>query len=535
MVATYDLIVIGLGINGAGIARDAALRGLKVLALEMNDLGAETSSWNSRLLHGGLNYLDQGELGLVRTLQCERDRLLRNAPHLVRPRPLVMPLRRGSRRTPFKVRMSLIAYDLLSMPKALAHHRMLSVEETLIRVPGLGSEGLLGSALFWDCELFYPERLTLENVLSARTAGAEIRTHTRVDRPLIENGRIRGVAYTDLMENTSGEARAPVVLNATGPWADRVLATLGLPQGRRVSGLKGSHIIVDHFPGAPDGHILCLESRDGMPRFVIPWNGVFLIGTTERPFEGDPAEAVAEDDEVDQLIEDVNAAIPTAGLTRNSVLYTYAGVRPLFHRETRRVGERISRHFVILDHGVRLEGLLSVVGGKLTMYRELAQQAVDLVFFKLGRRPPRCRTATLPLPGAEGDLVRFGWNFIMRSGLPEPVARRLVRIYGTRVRLLEEIWNEATELKEPLAPDTLVLRAEVVMAFRHELARTLGDALLRRTLVGLEPNQGRSVTIPAAAVTVQYLDWSESHAKAELARYERQLERFRVPELNIRK
>ena len=528
IVDTYDLIVVGLGINGSGIARDAAMRGLGVLALDQSDVGAETTSWNSRLVHGA-HHFDQGEMGLARALVIERERLLDIAPHLVRPRPLILPIMHGAARSPLKIRLNLLAHDLLSIRKSLAHHRMLTPEEAIRIVPGLERKTLHGAALYWDCEIFYPERLALENALSARSAGAEIRTHTRVERLIQEGDRVIGVAYRDLIDGDGGEARAQVVINAGGPWTDRVLETLGRPQPRRISGMKGSHIIVDQFSGGPQGHILVIETRpDRRPLFIIPWNGRLLIGATEKPFDGDPAEAAAEESEVEQLLDDVNRAIPSAGLTRSSILYSYSGVRPVLNAGAG-VQPAMSNHFIILDHAPRPEGLLSVVGGKLAIHRELAEQAVDLVFGKMGRRPPRCRTHQTPLPGAEGDLIRFGWGFIMRSGLDEPVARRLARIYGTRARLLEELWRTATELKEPLDPCSLVLRAEVVLAGRDEMARTLNDMLMRRILAGLDPDLGRSAAVPAASIAAQYLDWSEARAKAELARHERLIERLRVP------
>ena len=374
----YDVVIIGAGINGAGIARDAAMRGLKVLLIEKGELGAGTTSASTRLIHGGLRYLEHFEFGLVYESLRERETLLRIAPDLVRPLAMAIPIYKRSRRGRLTIRAGMILYDLLSWGKSLPRHRMLSRAETLKRWPGLSPEGLVGSALYYDAQVEFPERLVFANVQSAREFGAEVLTHTRVTNLAVEDGKVSGVEFGEWF------AEADVVINAAGPWIDHVLAPVKSP--KLISGTKGSHIIVPVFPSAPANAIYLEARSDGRPLFIIPWNKLYLIGTTDVPFEGDPDEVRCEDWEIDYLLSETNLALRRAKLTRDGILQTYSGVRPLPYQSSTR------RHF--LREHPRLPNLLSIVGGKLTTYRSLSEECVDLIFRKLGRNSPPCRTAT---------------------------------------------------------------------------------------------------------------------------------------------
>ena len=371
----YDVIIIGAGINGAGIARDAAMRGLKVLLIDKGEPGCATTSASTRLIHGGLRYLEHFEFSLVRESLREREILLRIAPDLVRPLAITIPIYKQSKRGRLTIRAGMVLYDLLSWGKSLPRHRMFSRAETLERWSGLNPEGLVGSALYYDAQVEFPERLVLANVESARVFGAEVLTHTRVT-----GLTVTGVEFGDRL------AEASVVINAAGPWIDQVLERAPAKSPKLIGGTKGSHIIVAPFPGA-SANAIYLEARsDGRPIFIIPWNKLYLIGTTDVRFEGDPDEVRCEDWEIDYLLSETNLALPGAHLTRDSILQTYSGVRPLPYQSSTR------RHF-IREHP-QLPNLLSIVGGKLTTYRSLSEECVDLIFRKLGKNPPACRTAT---------------------------------------------------------------------------------------------------------------------------------------------
>ncbi len=326
----FDLILIGAGINGAGIARDATLRGLRVLVLDKGDVAGGTTSWSTRLIHGGLRYLEHREIGLVRESLRERERLLRIAPHLVRPLPLLLPIYRGDKRGRLLIRAGMVAYDVLSRGKSLPGHRMLDRAAALGRAPGLAESGLLGAALYHDAQVEYAERLALENALDARAHGAEIRTYHHVSEILREDGRVTGVAGNDVLTGEPFRYAAPVVVNVAGPWVDEVLAGSNLGQrSRLIGGSKGSHIVVDPFPGAPRDALYAEARQDGRPFFIIPWNDLYLIGTTDTRYDGDLDKVMAEEWEIDLLLAETNRVIPTAKLTRECVRYTYAGVRPL--------------------------------------------------------------------------------------------------------------------------------------------------------------------------------------------------------------
>lgn len=467
----FDVIIIGAGINGAGIARDAAMRGLKVLLLDKADIASGTSSASTRLIHGGLRYLEHFEFGLVRESLRERETLLRIAPHLVRPLAITIPIYKQSKRGPLTIRVGMIAYDLLSTGKSLPRHHMLSPAETLEQSPGLNRDGLLGSAVYFDAQVEFAERLVVENVLSARERGAEVITYAPVTKLAAVGEDVMAVEFVS--DEQTQYARARVVINAAGPWVDQLLERAPVVSSRLIGGTKGSHIVVPAFPGASSNAIYLEAQTDRRPFFIIPWNGNYLIGTTDIRFEQDPDCARSERWEIDYLLAETNRAFPGAGLTRASILFTYSGVRPL--PWTRNEDEQsITRRHFIREHP-HLKNLVSIVGGKLTTYRSLAEECVDLVFRKFGRHSPPCVTAKEVLP-------------------PPPVHHDLT--------------------------------AAVIYSFEHELARTLADCFLRRTMVGLNADLGLSKLEAAAEIGKRLLGWSDERAKQEVENYRAAVKKF---------
>lgn len=521
----FDVVIIGAGINGAGIARDAAMRGLRVLVLDKGDIAGGTTSYSTRLIHGGLRYLEYGELGLVRESLRERERLFHIAPHLVKPVAMIIPVYAQGKRGWWTIRAGMIAYDLLSLDKSVDHHHMLSRASVLQRAPGLDPKGLKGAALFFDAQVEYAERLAVENALSARAHGATILTYARVERLLVDRKTVCGVQFTDLLGGATCTARAPVVVNVTGPWVDEILAGLEVPGRRMIGGTKGSHLIVAPFPGCPRDALYVEALSDQRPFFIIPWNDLYLIGTTDSRYEGDLDDVRSSDAEIDYLLGETNRVIPQAHLTRESVLFTYSGVRPL--PQVPEGGESgITRRHFLHDHAPRLHGFLSIVGGKLTTYRALAEITVDRIYEKLGRRKPRCLTSRKPLPGAPAKNSEGSYEQFKRDSLPAAIACRLFRTYGVRALEVTAIASKASDLGEPLG-DVGLLGAEIVLAFREEQAETLSDALLRRTMVGLGPALGEDVDEAAARIGCKYLGWSESRAEQEVAAHRANIERLR--------
>ena len=556
----FDVIVIGAGINGAGIARDAALRGLKVLLLDKGDIGGGTSSSSTRLIHGGLRYLEHGEFGLVRESLREREALLNISPHLVRPLEILVPIYKHARRGVWTIRAGMIAYDLLSFGKALPRHRMLSRTETLQRVPELSSEGLLGAAVYFDAQVEFAERLVLENALSAVAHGATVITYARVNKFLIEDDRVYGVEFAEVQSPTSNvqspaaagsadilsadrdrdsserivaatprgssptiwedadderhTATARIVINAAGPWVDQVLAESGSDSPRLIGGTKGSHIIVAPFPGAPATAIYVEAETDQRPFFIIPWNRNYLIGTTDIPYDDDLDHVPVDGEEIDYLLRETNRVIPKAELTRKHILYTYSGVRPLPLTGDQHASDITRQHF-IREHP-SLGNLFSIVGGKLTTYRSLAEQTVDLVFRKLQRNSLACATHREPLPGSKVQSPT--------SNVQSP-SDRLRRIYGTRSALVMNLLAEDSSLAEVFDAATGAIAAEVVFAFKHELAQTLSDCLLRRTMVGLNSTCGLEAVEAAARIAQKHLGWSETRVVQETAAYRNEISR----------
>jgi glycerol-3-phosphate dehydrogenase len=521
----FDLIVIGAGINGTGIARDAALRGLRVLLLDKGDLCAGTSAWSSRLIHGGLRYLEHAEFSLVRESLRERERLFANAPHLVKPHSFFIPLYKGNTRPPWMVKVGMVAYDLLSLDRSVAGHAMLSRAEALARVPGLNPENLLGAALYCDGQVEWAERLCVENALSARTGGAVVLTYAQVEQFIIESGRVCGVQFVDVLDGGQHRALAPVVVNAAGPWVDEVLGAVQQIGERLIGGTKGTHIVVESFAGAPSDALYIEAASDGRPVFVLPWQGRYLIGTTDTHYRGDLDQLRPNGQEVAYLLAEVNRLFTAANLGRGDVLYAYCGVRPLPF-----VGEgatgKITRRHAIRDHAPELEGLLSVVGGKLTTYRSLAEELVDAVCVRLAVASS-CKTREAKLPGAEAkDFVAFARDFVKGSLLSAATSERLLNIYGVRSTEIVARVREDAALAEPCCSDTGAIAAEIVWAFENELAETLADVLLRRTMVGLGPRLGLGAVEGAARVAQRYLMWSDERARSEVEFYRLYVERF---------
>jgi glycerol-3-phosphate dehydrogenase len=525
-----DLIVIGAGINGAGIARDAAMRGLRVLLLDKGDVASGTTSWSSRLIHGGLRYLEHGELGLVRESLRERERLLRIAPHLVQPLPMLIPIYHGQRRGSWLIRAGMVLYDALSFDKSLPRHQMLDDGAAQGRAPGLTSRGLRAAALYYDGQATFPERLALENALDARIHGAYLRTYHQVDRILTDGGVTTGVAGRDVLTGEHFRVATPVVVNVAGPWVDAVLA--GAPRSARtrlIGGTKGSHIVVAPFPGAPRDALYSEARQDGRPFFIIPWNDEYLIGTTDTRYDGDLDEVVADDADIAFLLAETNRLIPAANLTRADVRYAYAGVRPLPFLPGVSEGS-VSRHHHIHDHGASggPRGLYSIVGGKLTTYRELAERTVDLVRRQLGRHPLRSRTAEVPLPGGRmnGSWVEFQDRFRRDSPLSTHSTDHLLRVYGARA---SDLLATATtpELREMIDPLSGAIAAELLWGFAEEGARTLTDVIARRTMIGLGLDAGVGADATAADVAVRFLGWDPVRADAEVRTYREWVSRYR--------
>lgn len=532
----YDLIVVGAGINGAGIARDAATRGLSVLLLDKSDIAAGTTSWSSRLIHGGLRYLEYAEISLVRESLRERERLLRVAPHLVQPLPLTIPIYKWHRRGPLLIRAGMVAYDLLSYDKSLPRHRMMSAKQAVQHEPGLNPDGLTGAARYYDAQVEFPERVAVESAIDAAAHGAVIRTGAEVVGLTVEAGVVKGVVWREIHTGEEHRASALVTVNVAGPWVDRVLAEIGLADlPRLIGGTKGSHIVVDPFPGAPKDALYIEAKQDGRPYFIIPWNELYLIGTTDIRYDGDLDHIVPTEDEIHYLIEETNLAIPSAALNRESVLYAYAGLRPLpYQPEGKESG--ITRRHIIRDHAPRVEGLFSIIGGKLTTYRNLSEHTVNDVFRKLGRKAPPSPTRKSPFPGATGSLpqARDQLTTAGPDWLQPRSAEYLLRVYGTRATDIIALAEQGSERLRSVVDDfTGLIGAAALFGLQEEFARSLTDVVMRRTMTGYSRDAGAAAAERIAAIGHEAGIWTESEAASELEAFHAYMMRFLPREQSI--
>jgi len=509
--AEYELIVIGAGINGAAIAREAALAGLKVLIVERGDIGGGTSSASSRLIHGGLRYLEHAEVGLVYESLRERERLLAHAPHLVEPLELCIPVYRGARRGRWQIGVGLALYDLLSAGKSLPNKRLFGRDELLAKMPGLNPEGLTGGASYYDAQVRYPERLVLENVRDAVDHGAALATYTRVTRVRVERGRAAGVDWQSA--RGPGGARAPLIVNAAGPWVDDVLGKI--QHTRLIGGTKGSHIVVPPFSGAPRVGVYVEAGADHRPFFILPWNELFLIGTTDERYEGDPGAVEIDGRERSYLAAETQRVFPGAAGLASRVLYTHTGVRPLPFKRRGAEGAITRRHIVRRHRAAR--GLYSIVGGKLTTHRALAEDVLAKVRPELPRPVSRHVTRTRPLPGALAAGDRAALLDDLRGRLGDRQAQRLVRVYGRAAAGVAQL-AARPELCERLG-ESGVLTAELVHALDNEWAVTLEDLLQRRCMAGLDADFGLGAAPAAAAALVRLGIWDAARAAHELEAY----------------
>ena len=504
--------MIGAGINGAAIAREAALLGLAVLLVERGDLAAGTSSASSRLIHGGLRYLEHAELSLVRESLRERERLLRAAPHLVAPLELCIPIYARARRKRWQIAVGLRLYDWLSADSSLPRHTLLTRDALLAKLPGLNATELVGGASYFDAQARFPERLVVENVLDAAANGARVRTYTRVTRICVEAGRVIGVEWRTAAGEVGG-ANAPLVVNAAGPWVDEVLGPI--KHTRLIGGTKGSHLIARPFPGAPAAGVYVEAGSDSRPLFILPWNDCLLVGTTDERVEGDPGAAAIDAREVAYLVQETERVFPGAGLA-SRVLYTCTGVRPLPYQPRGAEGAITRRHLIRRHRAAR--GLYSIVGGKLTTHRALAEDVLRVLRGHLPGLERRQTTRARPLPGALGPQDREHLLAEVGATLGAAHAARLWSLYGAAALRVTQLARGDPELGATLgASATLV--AELIHARETEWAETLDDLLQRRCMAGLGADFGLGIAEPAAQALARLGVWDAVRAESELRDY----------------
>jgi len=526
--STFDLLVIGGGVTGAATARDAALRGMRVALVEKDDFGSGTSSRSSRLIHGGLRYLEHGHLHLVFEASRERRLLLRLAPHLVRPLGFVWPVYQGARVPRWKLAAGLTLYDGLALFRNVRAHERLSRPQVLAHEPRLRAEGLQGGARYFDAATD-DARLTLANVLGASEAGAVVMNHAAVRALCFDGGRVCGATVVDGPTGSELSVFARAVVNATGPWSDEIRRLDRNDAAPVVRGSKGVHIAVRRERIGNREALTLLSPVDGRVYFVIPAGPLAIVGTTETATRAHPDEVRATQADVQYLLDSANAFFPGARLAREDVVSAWAGIRPLAASAYQGRGGANSasrEHVVSRSHS----GVIGISGGKLTTFRVMAADVVDAVEreLRLGHRRPA--TAKLPLPGGDlGPLAveRSAALEALGSGGTLAQADHLVGAYGSRWREVAELWRERPELSRPVDGELPYLAAEAVHAARFELAQTLGDVLVRRTKLAFQTaDHGAAAALAIGEALARELGWSGEQLEAQLRDYSREAERI---------
>ena len=523
----FDLAIVGGGITGAGIARDASLRGLKVALVEKLDFGAGTSSKSSKMVHGGLRYLENGELGLVFESVNERNFLMTKARHLVRPLPFMVASYKGDRRMLMTIDFGVWLYEALCLFRTPTNklHETFGPRRAAELEPGLKRDGLRGAVIYSDAQTD-DARLTLENVLDARANGAVVLNHARAGALLRGEGdRVTGVTIHDVLGGGSVDVRARVVVNATGPWSDEVRALAGAPATLKPA--RGSHIVVD-AKRLPVSHALMMFApRDARVVFCIPWGPQrTVIGTTDTFYEGSLDDVHADRDDVQYLLDTANKYFPDAKLLLDDVLATWSGLRPLIKPSKDVNASKVSREHMVESQ----PGFMTIAGGKLTTYRRMAEDLVDLALEQqLGGMRPHA-TAKRPLPGGDGLKTEdeLAARRAALEGFGADVAEALVLSYGSRgASVAARIAGDATA-GERLDAELPFLNAQVDEAVENELAATLDDVLSRRVPILLRGrDQGLAAADAVSRRMAARLGWDEARRAKELEQYKVVVDRSR--------
>lgn len=523
----YDVLVIGGGITGAFVAWDCALRGLSAAIIDKGDFGAATSAATSKLIHGGLRYLKTLEMGLVRESLQERRIMEIIAPHLVYPLPFVFPAYGwGKRGLPAAV-SAMVFYDTLSYDrkwindddKKIPGHETFSADQIRELEPVLDPADLKGGVVYYDCQMYSPERLTLEPILSAVEYGADAANYVKAEDLIMEGDAVLGARARDILNDRKYDLKAAVTVNAAGPWADLLLGKI---RGRKHHGLirsKGIHLLTRPIHKE---HAMVLQTKSGRHFFIIPWRGKSLIGTTDSVYKGDPDDFKVTESDIRDFLEEINTTVPGANLARQDVIFQYGGLRPIVEKETSVEVEvyDASRKYEIYDHEAddRIRGFVTAIGGKYTTSRNMARQLVDMILKKLGKEMVPCQTHTTPLYG--GEMGRFG-SFVQRAlkkkpdGLNDAMVENLCRNYGSR---WHDVLASADKKKHllPICGQFPDIGAQILHAIRKEMAVHLDDVLFRRTGLCTLGNPGIETIEKVADTMASELKWKKKRKNEEI-------------------
>ena len=528
----FDILIIGGGISGICIAYDAALQGYNVALVDKGDFGAATSTATSKLIHGGLRYLKQMDFKVVRESLRERKILMDIAPHLVYPFPFIIPTyKKGNTKT--LLRIGLTLYDLLGYDsrkvrdtsKRMPKHKVLTKEEVVKLEPSVSTKDLTGGILYYDSQMPDPNRLTWSFALSAHSQGVTMVNYAEVqDFEILQEQEQKRIQSAIVYDHETGEkisVRAKVFINAAGPWADKVLAMSHGQAEKNVMRSKGIHVITKPVV---KNHAIGLRTSNGRHFFIIPWRGYSLLGTTDVEYKGSPDELKVTKTDIQEFLEEVNAAYPGAGLSEEDVLHSYVGIRPLVDSDTKVSSYKASRKYEIYDHEKedQLAGLISVIGGKYTTSRQLGIDVMEHVKKHLHQPPIMNPNRLQPLVGGDTGFIE---NFVKEEkehnhyGLKPEVFEYHIRNYGTLYKEMLGYAEKDSSLAKTIFPDQKEIWAQVHYAVNKEWAVKLTDVVLRRTAIATARNLDRDIAMKIAKEMAKIIGWSNDRIRKEVDEY----------------
>ncbi len=530
----FDIIVIGGGITGAAVAYAASSHEFSVLLLEKSDFGGATSSATSKLIHGGLRYLANFELKLVRESLQERRTLGNIAPNFVYPLPFMLPSYKRYKGDMWKLMAGMYLYDLLSFDKArtwdkskaLPNHKIVSRKKTLQKEPGLIPDKLRYSTVFYDYQSIFPERLTLSFIKSAVDYGAQVSNYSQVvDFLYKSDDELKGVVVKDLINDKSEEIQGKLIINCAGTWADIVLnqASRKKEVQHKIKRSEGIHIIT---PKIAEKHVISLVKKDGGHMMIMPWRNHSLIGTTDKEFHGSPDEYKVSKASINEIISAVNENYGKK-ISYSDIKFAYGGLRPLVDNQSDS-SYTTSRKYEVYDNEQDgIKGLITVEGGKYTTSRNLAQQVIKMVHKKFNRREKPSITYNVYLAGSE---IRNMHEFMKKQHLhfndfDKYTVEYISRNYGTFSRQVFELARRNQNLKSQVSHDGEIL-AEVVYAIDFEMAKTFSDILFRRTGIGTLGKPNPQILEKVMQIAAQKLNWNE---KQQQEQWDKAMEKFELP------
>lgn len=521
----FDLVIIGGGITGAAVAYIAAARGLSVALFEKKDYGGATSAATSKLIHGGLRYLANMEIKLVRESLRERRILGNIAPNFVYPLPFILPNYKKWKGNIWKMLVGMYLYDMLSYDKKdtwdkakrLPNHKLISHRKTVRVEPNLKKDNLRNSFYFFDYQSIFPERLTLAFIKSAAEYGARVSNYASVEAFIYgEKGRITGVEVRDLFSDETKNINADLIINCGGTWADKIL---NLAAGRdfleyKVKRSEGIHIITTKIAG---NHVVSLQRNDGGHLMIMPWRDHSLIGTTDKEYDGDPDDYFVSKESLEEVISAVNENYDRK-ISLADIKHAYGGLRPLVDDQTKG-SYQTSRKYEVYDNAIDgIGGMITIEGGKYTTSRSLAAEVLKMISRKLNRTLSDPVSDNLYLSGCE---IRDMKQFMIRQHLnytdfSRQTIEYVSRNYGTDSKVVFQIARDDTRYAEVISRDGEIM-AEVVFAIKYESARTLKDIMLRRTGTGTLGNPGRDIIDKIVGIAAEMLNWDRQKSDEEIA------------------